>query len=103
MMKKFLDKIRTEGINPDIVREIIDEHKTDHDRMLKLYERYKASVEGVPIFQRKPVEYEDFETGAIKRIDNKVNNTLNNAFDACSAIRLCTDLMMTGQKRQQTA
>ena len=81
-MREYLDIIRKQGITADIIAMLIDEHKNDHDRMKQQYERYKAKLEGVPILQRKPIEYEDFETGSIKRIDNKVNNRLNNAFDA---------------------
>ncbi|WP_032796339.1 phage portal protein, partial [Streptococcus sobrinus] len=31
---------------------------------------------------REAIEYEDFETGKLKRIDHKVNNRLNNSFDS---------------------
>lgn len=81
-MIKFLETLRTSGITGDLLAEIIEEHKHEHDRMKGLYERYKASVNGVPILSRSPIEYEDFETGKIKRIDNKVNRTLNNSFDS---------------------
>nr|WP_309101672.1 phage portal protein [Fredinandcohnia onubensis] len=81
-MIKFLDLIRQNGITPELIAKIIDEHKSDHSRMKNLYERYKVSIAGVPILSRKPIEYEDFETGTMKRIDNKVNNTLNNSFDS---------------------
>lgn len=81
-MNKFLDLLRKNGISGELISQIIEEHKNDHLRMKKLYERYKASIEGVPILSRKPIEYEDFETGSLKRIDNKVNNTLNNSFDS---------------------
>ncbi|MFT4415313.1 phage portal protein [Fredinandcohnia humi] len=81
-MIKFLDQLRQNGITGELISKIIEEHKNDHDRMKKLYARYKASIEGVPILSRKPIEYEDFETDAMKRIDNKVNNTLNNSFDS---------------------
>lgn len=81
-MIKFLDKIRKSGISGELISQIIEEHKDDHDRMKKLYDRYKAEPAGVPILQRKAVDYEDFETGRIKRIDHKVNNKLNNSFDS---------------------
>ncbi|TWM94714.1 hypothetical protein CHCC14598_3117 [Bacillus licheniformis] len=81
-MIKFLDQIRTKGISGELISQIIEEHKEDHDRMKKLYARYKAEPDGVPILQRKAVDYEDFETGRIKRIDHKVNNKLNNSFDS---------------------
>jgi SPP1 family phage portal protein len=81
-MNEFIDKIKETGITKEIVQEMIDKHKDIRAQKISFYERYKAAVAGVPILRRKPVEYEDFETGTIKRIDNKVNNTLNNAFDA---------------------
>ncbi|KOP81999.1 phage portal protein [Bacillus sp. FJAT-21945] len=81
-MRKFLEQIKKTGITPDLIKEMIESHKLERAQKMDFYERYKASIEGVPILQRQPVEYEDFETGTIKRIDNKVNNKLNNAFDA---------------------
>ena len=81
-MQKHIERIKKEGINSEIITKMIEEHQEDKDRMISYYQRYKAAIDGVPILSRKPVEYEDFETGQIKRIDNKVNNTLNNAFDA---------------------
>ncbi|PJH91857.1 phage portal protein [Bacillus sp. SN1] len=81
-MIKFLDQIRASGITPELIAEIIEAHKNDHDRMKKLYDRYQAEVQGVPILTREAIEYEDFETGHVKRIDHKVNNKLNNSFDS---------------------
>lgn len=79
---KYLKLFREQGANPQLIQRAIEEHSADREKRKLFYERYKASVEGVPILRRQPVEYEDFETGAIKRIDNKVNNRINNAFDA---------------------
>ncbi|MDA7028464.1 phage portal protein [Bacillus sp. CLL-7-23] len=81
-MIQFIDQIKANGITPELISKIIDEHKADHDRMKNLYDRYKAEVNGVPILQRKAIDYEDFETGRMKRIDHKVNNKLNNSFDS---------------------
>ncbi|WP_063336235.1 phage portal protein [Bacillus subtilis] len=81
-MIKFLEQIRASGITPELIAEIIEAHKNDHDRMKKLYDRYQAEVQGVPILTREAIEYEDFETGHVKRIDHKVNNKLNNSFDS---------------------
>lgn len=81
-MREYIDIIKKNGITSEIIAMLIEEHKSDRERMKKQYARYKAAIEGVPILRRTPIEYEDFETGAIKRIDNKVNNRLNNAFDA---------------------
>lgn len=63
--------------------DIIEEHAPDRERMLKLYQRYKADLDGPKIFTRETIQYEDFETGGnVRRLDDKVNNRLNNAFDA---------------------
>jgi SPP1 family phage portal protein len=68
--RKFLDVIRNnkDEVNHDIIEAIIEEHKTERQRTLNAYERYKASAEGVPIFSRT------FEN------EDKVNNKLNNDF-----------------------
>ncbi|MFS0560126.1 phage portal protein [Terribacillus sp. 179-K 1B1 HS] len=81
-MNKYLERLREGTPDAALISKIIDDHKADHDRMLSFYQRYKAAIDGVPIFNRQAVDYEDFETGAIKRLDNKVNNTLNNSFDS---------------------
>ncbi|WP_397537864.1 phage portal protein [Rummeliibacillus pycnus] len=79
-MKDFIGAIKKNGITPILIKEMIEVHQNEHNRMIAQYERYKADA--VPIQSRKTIEYEDFETGAIKRIDNKVNNMLNNSFDS---------------------
>ncbi|UED81071.1 phage portal protein [Lysinibacillus sp. CD3-6] len=79
---KYLNQFRKQGADPQLITKVINEHKADKEKRILFYERYKASVEGVPILKREAVDYDEFETGAIKRIDNKVNNRLNNAFDA---------------------
>lgn len=82
-MHKYISVIKNNGITGDLITNIIDEHKTDRARMINLYSRYKADIGGVPILRRKPVKYDDFGSDiGIKRIDNKVNNQLNNSFDA---------------------
>ena len=80
--KKLIDE---QGITPDIVQKVIEAHVKDRDRMINLYERYKADIDGPKIFTRGSLVHEDFETGGnanIKRIDDKVDNRINNAFDA---------------------
>jgi len=78
--KKLIDE---QGITPDIVQKVIEAHAEDHERMNNLYQRYKADLDGPKIFNREAVVYEDFESGGdIRRLDDKVNNRLNNAFDA---------------------
>lgn len=55
-------------VTSQIIKDLIEEHATKADKMKTLYERYKVSEEGVPIFKRP---FED---------ENKVNNKLNNDF-----------------------
>lgn len=74
--------IEESGITGEIISKMIERHAHSREKSLMLYERYKASAVGVPILSRKPAQYEDFETDSIKRLDDKVNNRLNNAFDA---------------------
>jgi SPP1 family phage portal protein len=81
-MCKYLKKIQESGITAELIKDIIADHKPERDRMIKLYERYKASVEGVPILKRSIFEYNGLDVKKMERIDDKVNNTLNNAFDA---------------------
>jgi SPP1 family phage portal protein len=81
-MGNYLKKIKESGITPKLIQDIIGDHKEDRERMIKLYERYKASTEGVPILKRSIFEYNGFNIKEMQRIDDKVNNTLNNAFDA---------------------
>lgn len=79
---QFKKTIQETGITGLLVHQIIEEHAKDRERMLKLYQRYKADSDGPKIFSREATEYEDFETGGnVRRVDDKVNNRLNNAFD----------------------
>lgn len=80
-MNEYIPLIEQDGITSEILRVMINDHKPDHDRMVKLYERYKVSTEGVPILTRKPVKYEEVKGESITRLDDKVNNRLNNSFD----------------------
>lgn len=82
-MLHFKKQIDEQGITPDLIAKIIEAHQEDHNRMKGLYQRYKADLDGPKIFNREPVVYENFETGGnIRRLDDKVDNRLNNAFDA---------------------
>lgn len=58
------------SVTSQIIKDLIEEHAPKRQQMIKQYERYKASKQGPPIFQR---EFKD---------KDKVNNKLNNAFDA---------------------
>ena len=67
-IQKALDRLMSENVNSDIIKELIDGHADDRKRMAKLHERYKATKKGVPVLTR---EFEDF---------SKINNKLNNDF-----------------------
>lgn len=79
----LIKQIKQDGIQAKHIESLIEMHKADRERMYNLYERYKAKHEAVPVFSHDPVrQYKDFETGGnVKRIDQFVNNKLNNAFD----------------------
>lgn len=79
---KYLKAFREKGADSSLVLKVIEEHKNTKEKLLKFYERYKASISGVPVLTREAVDYEEFESGLVRRIDNKVNNRLNNSFDA---------------------
>lgn len=81
-MREYIPYIKENGIDGKMLGEIINQHKHKREQMIKMYERYKASVEGVPILDRGLITYDTFDTDAMKRIDDKVNNKLNNSFDA---------------------
>lgn len=80
-MNEYLQALR-ENINPKLLGVILEAFRPQADHLRELYGRYKTATEAVPVLHRGPIEYEDFETATIKRLDNKVNNRLNNAFDA---------------------
>ncbi len=83
-MRKYLQVIKENNglVTPTLLSEIIQQHAEDHARMKNLYERYKASKDGVPILTRKLIEYDVKDSELLKRVDDKVNNMLNNAFEA---------------------
>lgn len=57
-------------VTSQIITDLIDEHSGRHETMKSLYERYKASEAGVPIFTRSYSVTDD----------TKINNKLNNDF-----------------------
>lgn len=79
----LIDDIKQNGVQPKHIEQMIELNKDNRRRMYNLYERYKAKEDAIPVFRHDPVkQYEDFETGGnVKRIDQFVNNKLNNAFD----------------------
>lgn len=81
-MKAFKKRIDEKGIDEALISEILSAYSEDHKRMKNLYERYKADVDGPAIFKRSAAAYDGFgENKGIQRLDDKVDNRLNNAFD----------------------
>jgi len=58
------------AVTSEIIKDLINDHAPDRERMVELYERYKGTKHGVPVLTR---EFED---------KNKVNNKLNNDYFA---------------------
>lgn len=81
-MLRFINQIKEQGINSEIVQEIISAHERDHRRMRRLYRRYRVDFDGPKIFKRNPVNFDFMGAKGIWRLDDKVNNTLNNSFDS---------------------
>ena len=60
---------RTNGaVTSEIIKDLISDHASKAAKMRSLYKRYKAEIDGVPIFTRT---FDD---------ENKINNKLNNDF-----------------------
>lgn len=82
-LHNFKKQIDAQGMTREILLKILEAHEPEKVRMEKLYNRYKADIDGPAIFSRETTQYDDFETGGnVRRLDDKVNNRLNNAFDA---------------------
>jgi SPP1 family phage portal protein len=82
ILQKYLKKVDKQGITEDIVQNMIASHREDHERMRKLYKKYRVDSDGPTIFERAPSYIDGFEgSQSVKRLDDKVNNLLNNAFD----------------------
>ncbi|MEH6439362.1 phage portal protein [Bacillus sp. JHAA] len=81
-MKEYINLIRQSGINGDIIKMMINEHVPVREKLMRLYARYKADPAGVPILTRSIIDYGSAGTDKVQRIDDKVNNKLNNSFDS---------------------
>ena len=69
MQQALMHLERTNGaVTSAIIKDLISDHAPKASKMRSLYKRYKAEVDGVPIFTRT---FED---------ENKINNRLNNDF-----------------------
>lgn len=79
---KYKRRIEKDGVSGPLISEIISAHRKDHDRMKSLYSRYKADEDGPNIFSRSFADYGTPDAKKAMRLDDKVNNQLNNAFDA---------------------
>lgn len=77
--KSYISYIDKNGINGAILNQIINEHAPVADYIRKAQERY--STNDVPILKRVPHSL-DVTSERMKRVDNLINNKLNNAHDA---------------------
>lgn len=64
----FVDEIDNNGITTNLIYKIIQRHKPNAEYNKKLYQRYTAMSDGVPIFERMP-RFDENDP-----INNKVNN-----------------------------
>lgn len=81
MYSKYIDVIREKGMTGELLRDIIAKHSQKAKKMQDLYERYKNEEEAIPIKARSAIKYNELKQDGISRLDDKVNNRLNNPFD----------------------
>ncbi|UED81943.1 phage portal protein [Lysinibacillus sp. CD3-6] len=80
-MNEYIQYIDEKGITPLLLDKLVKETQTERSKRLLNYNRYKAEVSAVPILTRKPADYAQ-GNAHVQRVDDKVNNTLNNPLDA---------------------
>lgn len=81
-MRNFKREIDKNGINETLVSEIFSAHEDELKRMKNLYNRYRVAKDSVPIMERQPVKQASYDVSRVQRLDDKINNKLNNPFDA---------------------
>ena len=77
-MKNFKRAFDEEGISFELVSEALAYYKDDLEKMEDAYKRYKAAADAVAILNRSEQFTGVYDSSNVKRIDNKVNNRLNN-------------------------
>ncbi|MGE7129169.1 phage portal protein [Lysinibacillus xylanilyticus] len=80
-MNEYITYIDEKGVTPLLLDLLVKETQTERNKRLLNYNRYKAELSAVPILTRKPTDY-DQGNAQVQRVDDKVNNTLNNPLDA---------------------
>ncbi|MFJ6264413.1 phage portal protein [Lysinibacillus xylanilyticus] len=80
--RPYIKYFQEHSIKSDIIAQLISEHKSIHDDVVKLQQRYETSKDGVPILKRTPNPMHFMENERMRRVDALVNNKLNNAIDA---------------------
>ncbi|MEB2279676.1 phage portal protein [Lysinibacillus xylanilyticus] len=80
-MNEYIAYIDEKGVTPLLLDLLVKETQTERNKRLLNYNRYKAELSAVPILTRKPTDY-DQGNAQVQRVDDKVNNTLNNPLDA---------------------
>lgn len=85
-MKQLINDIKKNGINHQHITKLVDIHDAKRKQMVYLYERYKANIDAMPVYDRSSwssLKVNEFETATnIRRIDDVINNELHNAFDS---------------------
>lgn len=79
--KVYIPYIQKHGINESLLMQMINEHKSIREDVIALQKRYDASADGVPILNRTPPNLM-LENEKVRRIDQIINNKLNNTFDS---------------------
>ena len=80
-MNEYIAYIDAKGVTPLLLDKLVSETKAERNKRLLNYNRYKAELSAVPILTRKPTDYAQGNDHVV-RVDDKVNNTLNNPLDA---------------------
>lgn len=80
-MNEYIAYIDEKGVTPLLLDKLISETKAERNKRLLYYNWYKAELLAAPILTRKPTDYAQGNDHVV-RVDDKVNNTLNNPLDA---------------------
>ncbi|MGE7092545.1 phage portal protein [Lysinibacillus sp. NPDC048646] len=80
-MNEYITYIDEKGVTPLLLDKLVTETKAERNKRLLNYNRYKVELSAVPILTRKPTDYAQGNDHVV-RVDDKVNNTLNNPLDA---------------------
>ncbi|WP_197224582.1 phage portal protein [Lysinibacillus sphaericus] len=80
-MNEYIAYIDEKCVTPLLLDKLVSETKAERNKRLLNYNRYKAELSAVSILTHKPTDYAQGNDNVV-RVDDKVNNTLNNPLDA---------------------